>query len=142
MEFSTQDRQKVFNIIREFLSTKPEAITDIIDDYVAALTVTWIPVTYINSWVDYSIFYISSSYYKDIFGNVHLIIACKDGSTANPFILPIGYRPTKTISFPLDSVSSSTTVPADISINSSGIVTFYSYTNTYCINSEIIYKAA
>jgi hypothetical protein len=120
-----------------------EDLFSLVKDLRTELTdkVDWIPVTYINSWVDYNAD-LTSEYYKDIFGYVHLRIGCKDGSTANPFIMPDGYRPTNRKDFYIFSIPSGTTVVPDIFIQPDGSVTFYYYTNVGCINGEIIYRAA
>lgn len=106
----------------------------------AKIPVTWIPVTYINSWEDSTIGY-ESEYYKDILGYVHLRIYCKNGTTLNPFVIPEGYRPEKNFQWTINSVPSGTTVTPFVWIKTDGTVAFYNYTNTY-IHGEIIYRAA
>ena len=107
----------------------------------AKIPIAWIPVTYINSWVDYSVAYGGSAYFKDIFGFVHLRLSCKNGITNAPFILPSGYRPIGTIAFPICSNSTSNTWPAVIIITSAGVVTFAQYVNDTALFGEIIYRA-
>jgi len=106
----------------------------------AKIPIAWIPVTYINSWVDHGAER-RSEYYKDILGNVHLRLGCRDGITANPFTMPVGYRPGLYIYEPIRSQSDSTTIPATINIYIDGVVTFQNYTNPYCLRGEIIYRA-
>lgn len=90
----------------------------------------WINVTYLNSWVDFGTAYFHVAYKKDKFGFVELRGSCKNGTTAAPFTLPIGFRPEKTIIFPINSVPSGTTVTPNVSITNVGVVTLANYTNT------------
>jgi hypothetical protein len=101
----------------------------------------WIPVTYLNNWVDYDSNF-KSTYYKDILGYVHLTVGCKSGSTLTPFVMPEGYRPEKVILEFIDSQSSVTNWVPILQIGTDGTVYFGYYTNTLCIRSEIIYRAA
>jgi hypothetical protein len=69
------------------------------------------------------------------------MVGCKNGSTANPFVIPAGYRPEKPKAEFIYSIPSETTVVPEITIDSTGVVTFNNYTNSYCLRGEIIYKA-
>jgi hypothetical protein len=101
----------------------------------------WIPVTYINSWVDYDATRISA-YYKDILGYVHLMINCKNGSSGLPFTMLEGYRPAYGIYRSIVSIPSGTTVVPYAYIQPDGTVTLGNYTNNYCFEGEWIYRAA
>jgi hypothetical protein len=91
---------------------------------------TWILPSLDNSWVVYGGSYQNFGYMKDSLGfiNVHFII--KDGSNGNIVVLPSGYRPTGNLLFPLVTAWN-TDVPY-VQIASTGQITVYNYTNTFC----------
>jgi hypothetical protein len=99
----------------------------------------WIPVTYINNWVDYNVNY-HSEYFKDILGFVHIRIGCKNGSDIYPFTMPAGYRPEHYKLFLIRSPVYS--VIPHIRFYEDGTVLFDAYDNSYCVHGEIIYRAA
>jgi len=102
----------------------------------------WVNVTYINSWIDFNTANFTVSYLKDNFGFVHLRGICKNGSTANPFVMPENYRPAKAQIFPLYSVPSETTVTPAVTIAANGTVTLSNYTNTVVSFDGVIFQAA
>jgi hypothetical protein len=106
-----------------------------------AQTGEWINVTYLNSWVDFNTTYFSVGYLKDVYGYVHLRGYCKSGTTANPFTLPIGFRPEKSIIIPVYSVPSGTTVVPSVTISNAGVVTLANYSNSGVSFDGIVYQA-
>ncbi len=115
-----------------------DEVRNIIKDY--ATNPPWIPVTYLNGWVDYSTTR-TSAYYKDIWGYVHLRVNCKNGTTAYPFVMPEGYRPEQLLTKPIASIQTSNNPPR-FDLNIDGVLMFFDYTNSYCLNSLIIYRAS
>ena len=114
-----------------------------LEDYLASLTITWIPVTYLNGWVDFDTNR-KSEYYKDALGYVHLRLGCKNGTTEYPFEMPDGYIPNKWTQEPIITylTGSSFAYTPNVILNTNGIVLFNNYSNVACINTEIVYKAA
>ena len=101
----------------------------------------WTNVTYLNSWINFSTAYFSVAYMKDNFGVVHLRGYCKSGTTANPFTLPMGYRPEKSSIFPINSTPSGTTVTPNVVISDAGIVTLANYDVSGVSFDGITFKA-
>jgi len=106
----------------------------------AKIPVTWIPVIYENSWVDYGAAQ-KTEYYKDVSGNVHLRIACKSGVAAQMCTLPVGYRPEVNHYRPIYTTGAITNCPA-VFIITTGVIAFANYSNARCEMGEIIYRAA
>jgi lysophospholipase L1-like esterase len=85
--------------IAQLFLRKMSSVAKANDKGMAAVSNTpWIPVTYLNGWVDYSTAFDGASYMKDSSGVVHLRGVVKSGtvgSTTPIFILPQGFRPRK-----------------------------------------------
>jgi hypothetical protein len=64
----------------------------------------WIAATLLNGWVNDGTGYETVGYYKDEFGIVHLKGRMKSGTVGTQaFVLPVGYRPSLSISFAIPS---------------------------------------
>jgi hypothetical protein len=82
---------------------------------------------------------IGCQYAKDVFGRVYFRGICKDGTTANPFIVPANFRPPYNVYLPI--MTTTYTVQASyIVITTAGIVTFYQYDNTWVSIDGVSYE--
>jgi hypothetical protein len=90
-----------------------------------------------TTWANYSAGFADGTYYKDKENRVHLNGSVKSFSPVNYstiFTLPIGYRPSGTLTFNVDTIFGTS---ARILVTSAGEVIFYSNTNN--VNNEYQY---
>jgi hypothetical protein len=117
------------------------AFTQTFDSFQALLRdPQFIAPTLLNSWVNFGSTHANAGYYKDPFGRVHLRGMVKSGTTvANTpiFTLPVGYRPTADLLFPVDSNGAHGTS----CVRSSGNVTFEAGSATYFALNGISFAA-
>jgi hypothetical protein len=67
--------------------------------------IAWTAPTLLNSWVNYGDVWSTAGYYKDENGRVHLKGLVKNGTIdQNIFVLPAGFRPSKYLLFPVQTV--------------------------------------
>jgi len=118
-----------------------DEIRNIIHDWINIKgKLEWINFTYINSWEDVgSAGIIGCQYAKDVFGRVYFRGRCKNGITANPFVVPENYRPSYNYVIPIMSANYVTDT-AYIAITTEGIVTFYIYSNTWVSIDGVSYS--
>lgn len=79
-----------------------------------------------NSWVEFSATQTSAQFMKSIDGMVHIWGIIKDGTTTNGtllFTLPVGFRPTEIMRFPIFVDNAGTAQIAQLVVESSGAVT-------------------
>ena len=118
-----------------------DEIRNIIHDWINIKgKLEWNNFAYINDWVDFgSAGTIGCQYAKDVFGRVYFRGICKDGSTANPFVVPEDYRPPYNVYFPI--MTAYLAVAASyITITPAGVVTLYQYSNTWVAIDGVSYS--
>lgn len=70
----------------------------------ALLPLVWTTPTYLNNWVTFDSNFFTGQYTKDAAGRVHLRGRMKDGIVGGAiFVLPVGYRPSKYLTFAVSS---------------------------------------
>lgn len=97
----------------------------------------WITPTYLNGWVNTSIWADSLGYFKDEFGIVHLKGWVRNGIATKLFVLPLGYRPYRNCIFPIASQGKFGSVTVDMS----GDVYLAVYDSSNVSISGITFKA-
>ncbi len=70
------------------------------DLWVDSSTPAWTNVTFKDGWSNYGSGFQNGQYFKDSLGIVHVRGLIRAGTTAYPFVMPSGYRPTAGQIFP------------------------------------------
>lgn len=108
----------------------------------------WIAPTLLNSWTNFDAgANAQAGYYKDDLGIVHLRGLIKGGTTTagtKVLTLPVGYRPSATIRFPVNTVSGVSTIAsslAGVANNGDLLVDSTPWGNTYVALDGISFRS-
>ena len=117
-----------------------DAISDYTND-MAKYQESFIEPTLLNGWVNYGSTYANAGYYKDDFGDVHLVGMVKSGTSGTViFNLPSGYRPPSDLIVPI-LTSSGSDLAGSIKIYSNGDVELRTGGTTFVLLNNISFRA-
>ena len=92
-----------------------------------------------NGWVDHNTTFTKASYMRDPLGWVHVGGMIRGGTENNPcFTLPVGYRPSRTLTFP----AMSNNIYGWFKIEASGVVTPYGSNVWFSMGDDIVFTEA